>query len=157
MNEYDINRDIEIDSYNLEAECITMASTYYKYAEMNRQAKSLVSEKADNVKVVRAVRSIAIREENKDKKLTVDMVAALVDSDSQVAEANRELREAEATFDKIAVMVKSMEIKKSELDNLVKLKCNSMYVDSPARPTRDLNSETSGEYLRKSMSSVPNR
>lgn len=157
MNEYDINRDIEIDSYNLEAECITMASTYYKYTEMNRQAKSNVSEKADNVKVVQAERSIGIREENKDKRLTVDMVAALVASDPEVLQAQKELREAEATFDKISVMVKSMEIKKSELDNLVKLKCNSMYVDSPAKPTRDLNSETSGEYLRKSMSSVPNR
>lgn len=157
MTDSNIINDIEVDAYNLESECITMAATYYKYADMSRQAKALVSEKADNVKVVQAERSIAIREENKGKKLTVDLIKAMVDSDSEVLKAQKELRDAEATFDKISVMVKSLEIKKSELDNLVKLKCNSMYVDSPSRPTRNLNAETSSEYLRDSMSRVPER
>ena len=157
MSEYNIQSDIEIDYYHLKNECITMAATYYRYADMAREAKSLVSEKADNLKVVCAERSIGIREENKDKKLTVDMIKALVDSDSEVLQASKELRDAEATFDKINVMVKSLEIKKAELDNLVKLNCNTNYVENPSKPTKDLNAETSSEYLRGSMNKVPTR
>lgn len=159
MNEFNINQDIEVDNYNLESECITMAATYYKYAEMAREAKSLVSEKADNVKVVIAERTIAIRESlaQSGVKTTEGMITSNVEVDLDVRQAKKDLRDAEATFDKLSVMVKSMEIKKSELDNLVKLKCNSMYVDSPSRPTKDLNAETSSEYLRNSMSRVPTR
>ena len=49
-----------------------------------------------------------------------------------------------------------LEIKKSELDNLVKLKCNSMYVDSPSKPTRDIKTELGTENMRRGMTPLPN-
>lgn len=162
MSEYNIESDITIDSYNLENECISMASTYYRYADLAREAKSLVSEKADNVKVVRAERAIAIREycassDYNGVKVTEGVITAMVEKDPDVLAANKELRDAEATFDKLSVMVKSMEIKKGELDNLVKLKCNGTYVDNMTKPTKNLNAEASSEYLRNSMSRVPTK
>ena len=156
MDNYDIESDVEIDRYNLEAECLTMSATYYKYAEMSRDAKAIVSEKRDNLKVVIAERSISIREENASKKLTVDLVKAMVDCDSEVVKAMKEVRDAEATYDRISVMVSALEIKKSELDNLVKLKCNSMYVDSPSKPTRDIKTEMGTENMRRGMTPLPN-
>lgn len=156
MDNYNIETDVEIDRYNLEAECLTMSATYYKYAEMSRDAKAIVSEKRDNLKVVTAERSIGIREENSAKKLTVDMVKAMVDCDSEVVKAMKEVRDAEATYDRISVMVSALEIKKSELDNLVKLKCNSMYVDSPSKPTRDIKTELGTENMRRGMTPLPN-
>lgn len=155
MTDYNIINDIDIDYYNLKSECITMASTYYKYADMAREAKRIVSEKERSVKIVRAERSIKIREENRDKKLTVDLVNAMVECDSEVCKAEQEVLDAEATYDKINVMVKSLETKKAELDNLVKLNCNSNYVENQSKTTRDLNAETSSEYLRNSMHKVP--
>lgn len=157
MNDYNIAQDITIDQYNLDGECLTMAAIYYKYADSSREAKTLVSEKTDNVKVVCAERTIGIREENSDKKLTVDMVNAMVEKDPAVIQAKKELREAEAVFDRISVMVKSLEIKKSELDNLVKLKCNSMYVDSPSKPTRDIQAQVGSDYMRHNMTPLPNK
>ena len=154
--DYDIQSDVEINQYQLENECISMASTYYKYADMAREAKSLVSEKSDMVKVITAERSIAIREENKDKKLTVDLVQAMVNSDSEVVKAMRELRDAEATYLRLSAAVSSLEIKKSELDNLVKLRCNAMYVDSPSKPTRDIKNEEMSNFNRRSMTPLPN-
>ena len=155
----DIKSDVEIDQYNLEAECITMSSTYYNYADMAREAKALVSEKTDMLKVIQAERNIAIREQcaNEGKRVTEDIIKSMVQCDADVVNAMKELRDATATFDRISVGVKALEIKKSELDNLVKLRCNSSYVDNVAKPTKDLNNETSSDYLRNSMNRVPER
>lgn len=153
----DIKSDVEVDQYNLEAECITMSSTYYNYADMAREAKALVSEKTDMLKVIQAERNIAIREHcaNEGKKVTEDIVKSMVQCDADVINAMKELRDATATFDRISVGVKALEIKKSELDNLVKLRCNSSYIDNVAKSTKDLNNETSSDYLRNSMNRVP--
>lgn len=153
----DIKSDVEVDQYNLEAECITMSSTYYNYADMAREAKALVSEKTDMLKVIQAERNIAIREQcaNEGKRVTEDIIKSMVQCDSDVVKAMKELRDATATFDRISVGVKALEIKKSELDNLVKLRCNGAYVDNVAKPTKDLNNETSSDYLRNSMNRVP--
>ena len=153
----DIKSDVEVDQYNLEAECITMSSTYYNYADMAREAKALVSEKTDMLKVIQAERNIAIREQcaNEGKRVTEDIIKSMVQCDPDVVNAMKELRDATATFDRISVGVKALEIKKSELDNLVKLRCNSSYIDNVAKPTKDLNNETSSDYLRNSMSRVP--
>jgi len=155
----DIKSDVEVDQYNLEAECITMSSTYYNYADMAREAKGLVSEKTDMLKVIQAERNIAIREHcaNEGKKVTEDIIKSMVQCDSDVVKAMKELRDATATFDRISVGVKALEIKKSELDNLVRLRCNGAYVDNVAKPTKDLNNETSSDYLRNSMNRVPER
>jgi len=152
-----IQSDIEIDQYHLENECITMSSTYYNYADIAREAKSIVSEKADALKVIQAERNIAIREQcaNEGKKVTEGIIASMVQSDSEVVNAMKELREAEATFDRINVGVKALEIKKSELDNLVKLRCNGNYVDNVAKPTRDIKNETISQYNQRTLTPLP--
>lgn len=160
MNEqdYNIQSDIEINQYQLENECITMSSTYFKYADMVREAKADVSICADNLKVVTAERSIAIREflSNSGKRVTEGIIESTVQSDGEVKIAMQKLREATATYERLNVAVKALEIKKSELDNLVKLRCNSMYVDSPSKPTRDIKNETMTEYNRRTMTPLPN-
>lgn len=154
----DIKSDVTVDEYHLESECITMSSTYYNYADMAREAKALVSEKADMLKVIQAERNIAIREQcsNEGKRVTEGIIASMVQSDSEVVNAMKELREAEATFDRLNVGVKALEIKKSELDNLVKLRCNGNYVDNVAKPTRDIRSEGISDYNRNTMTPLPN-
>jgi hypothetical protein len=158
QQDYNIQSDIEINQYQLENECITMSSTYFKYADMAREAKADVSFCADNLKVVTAERNIAIREDlaNSGQKITEGIITSTVQSDGEVKIAMQKLREAEATYERLNVAVKALEIKKSELDNLVKLRCNSMYVDSPSKPTRDIKNETMTEYNRRTMTPLPN-
>ena len=136
----DIKSDVTVDEYHLESECITMSSTYYNYADMAREAKALVSEKTDMLKVIQAERNIAIREQcaNEGKRVTEDIIKSMVQCDPEVVNAMKELRDATATFDRISVGVKALEIKKSELDNLVKLRCNGAYVDNVAKPTQEI-------------------
>ena len=50
--DYNIQSDIEINQYQLENECITMSATYYRYADLAREAKSEVSYCIDNLKIV---------------------------------------------------------------------------------------------------------
>ena len=155
----DIKSDVEIDQYHLESECITMSSTYYNYADMAREAKSVVSEKADMLKVIQAERNIAIRENcaNEGKRVTEDIIKSMVQCDSEVINAMKELREAEATFDRINVGVKALEIKKSELDNLVKLRCNGAYVDNVAKPTQEIKDETITHFNQRTQTPLPQR
>lgn len=155
--DFNFESDISIDQYNLESECISMASTYYRYADASREAKSIVSEKADFLKITSAERNIAIREAaaTNHEKVTEGIIASRVQSDPQVVQAMKDLREAESTYNRLSAAVSALEIKKSELDNLVKLRCNSMYVDSPAKPTRDIKTEYRSEYNRQNMTPLP--
>lgn len=156
--EFDIENDMTIDRYNLDKECLTMASTYFKYADEVRKAKTLSSEKADYVKVILAERSIAIRENASQtgQKLTEGLVTSMLDCDEEVIEARKEWREAEATYNRLNVALSALEIKKSELDNLVKLYCNSMYVNTSSKGDKNLENDLQSDYNRKSMNPLPN-
>jgi len=155
--DYDIQNDITIDQYHLEKECITMAGTYFRYADLAREAKSTVSEKSDLVKVITAERSIAIRESltNDGVRITEGIMKSAVEADLDVRQAMKELREAEATYLRLSAAVAALEIKKSELDNLVKLRCNSYYVENASKPTADIASESQSMYNRHTMTPLP--
>ncbi len=157
MDDFNIQSDVTIDHVHLVNECISMSSTYYSYADMARQAKAVVSEKSDTLKVIQAERNISIREQcaNEGKKVTEGIITSMVQSDSEVVNAMKELREAEATWERINVAVKSLEIKKSELDNLVKLRCNGDYIDNAAKPTRDIKNEEMSNFNRNRMTPLP--
>ena len=155
----DIKSDVTIDKYHLESECITMSSTYYNYADMASEAKTLASDKKDALKVIQAERNIAIREQcaNEGKRVTEDIIKSMVQCDPDVVNAMKELREAEATFDRLDVGVKALEIKKAELDNLVKLRCNGAYVDNVAKPTQEIKDETISHFNQRTQTPLPQR
>ena len=157
--DFDIENDVSIDQYQLDSECITMAATYYKYADAAREAKSIASEKADYIKIIMAERNIAIREEcaNSGAKVTEGIITSKVQSDPQVVQAMKEYREAEATYARLAAMVSSLEIKKSELDNLVKLRCNSVYVENTMKPTTDIQTDIISERNQNNMTPLPKK
>ena len=144
--------------YNLDKECLTMAATYHSYADVLADAETLVSEKKDNLKVVLAEANISIRENcaSEGKKVTESIVAAMVDTHPSVIAARKELRDAEATRLRLDAAVTSLQIKKAELDNLIKRSCNNNFVDNPAKPTRDFQTELGSEQMRRTMNPVPN-
>lgn len=155
--DFDIQNDITIDQYHLDGECITMAATYFKYADAAREAKTDVSEKADYLKVISAERNIAIREELSGGKITEGIIASKVACDPEVVKAMQELREAEATYARLNAMVSSLEIKKSELDNLVKLRCSTSYVENSMKPTTDVQTDMVSERNQNGMTPLPKK
>ena len=159
IEDYNIKSDVEIDRYHLEEECITISSTYRNYGEIASDARTLVTEKEDMLKVVRAERNIAIREQcaAEGKKVTEGIISSMVDCDSEVVKAMKELREAKATSDRLNVGVKSLEMKKAELDNLVKLRCNGNYVDNTVKPSYGTGNDDMSRFNRQSMTPLPSR
>ena len=157
--DFNVESDISIDPYNLESECISMASTYYNYRDAAGDAKNAVSYQADLLKIISAERNIAIREAaaTNHEKVTEGIITSRVQSDPQVVQAMKDLRDAESTYNRLSAAVSALEIKKSELDNLVKLKCNAMYVDSLTKPTRDVSNETISNYNRQTLTPLPNK
>lgn len=140
--EFDIEKDLSINKLNLDAECLSHASLYFKYADACSDAKTEVSNKKDMLKATLASREIAIRANLAESgvKATEALVTAKVTSDEEVLRAQKELREAEATWAKLQVAVDAMDTRRSELDNLVKLYCAGFYASNDARgygETRD--------------------
>lgn len=122
--EFDFEKDLSINKFRLEEECLSHSSIYFRYAEAQAQAKTRVAKAKDNLELVKAERSVAIREKlSKSGKVTEAMISSNILKDEEVLEATNKLRKAEDISAKLDVAVKAFEHRKSELDNLVKLYC----------------------------------
>lgn len=119
----DIGKDLTIDKYHLDEECVSQASLYWEYSEACAQAKQEMGDIADRVKVTLAACQMHLREEANQKgtKLTEATVSAMVDIDTEVVAIRAAYRQAEATYLKMQVAVQALDTKRSELDNMVKL------------------------------------
>ena len=157
FEDFDIQTDLSINRFQLDLEAISLPSIYFRYSDAVREAKEMVSEKKDKLEAVLAERNIAIREEcsQSGKKVTEASVTALVNSDPQVLDAKKELREANAIFGRLQVAVSALEVKKNGIDNLVKLYCNAYYANKGESPNSDFKSDMVGAEMRKKMRPVP--
>lgn len=151
---FDIERDLEINPFKLNEECVSHAGLYYKYAEACADAKAEVGQAKDNLSVVIAERSLAIRKRCSDEKIktTESIISAMVDSDGEVVEAKDKLREVEGIFAKLQVAVNAMDTRRSELDNLVKLSVSNYYASSDTKVSDESESDSAiSREIRKSM------
>lgn len=127
--EFDFEKDLSINKYRLDEECLSHSSLYFRYAEAQQEAKNKVSRAKNNLELIQSERNLAIREElaKKGTKSTESMVDKLVASDEIVLKAKNKVIEAENIYSRLSVAVQAFEHRKSELDNLVKLYCSGYY------------------------------
>ena len=120
---FNFEKDISINKYKLDEECLSHATLYFNYADACAQAKLAVNRANDKLSLVRAETNILIRDDysKKGAKFTEALVTSEVEKSEAVIEAKDELREAEETYARLQVAVQAMEARKAELDNLVKL------------------------------------
>lgn len=156
--DFNIEQDLSINRYQLDLEAISLPSIYFRYSDAVREAKEIVSEKKDMLDAVLAERNIAIREQcaNSGTKVTEGIISAMVNSDSQVLDAKKELREAMATHGRLQVAVSALETKRNEIDNLVKLYCSAYYTNKDVQPNSDFKDDMIAHDLRKGTRSIPN-
>ena len=152
--ELDFEKDISINKYRLDEECLSHAGIYARYLSAQADADTAVSRAKDNLELVKAERYDIIKAgfEKKQVKATIPMLEKAVSSDEEVVEAKNALREAEDVLAKLTVAVKAFEHRRSELDNLVKLYCAGYYSmptgnDSGSRPTA--NEQVSKDMRKK--------
>jgi hypothetical protein len=118
-------KDLSINKYKLDVECLTNSVLYYRYSEMTADAKNQVGVLADNLKLKMGEANIAIRNRftKKEIKFTEAVINAEVEKDETVIAAREELREAELNLSRLQAGVSAFEHRKSQLDNVVRLYC----------------------------------
>ena len=153
-NEDDFQKDLSINKYKLDEECISHASRYAFYAEACAVAKTGVSEAKDKLEYVMAEANIRIRKNLTDsgQKFTEAMVASMLTMDSEVEKVKAELREAETTFGRLQVAVNAMDARRSELDNLVKLYVAGYYSVADGAGVKKSINENVASDIRRNLS-----
>lgn len=152
-NEFDFEKDLSINKFKLDEECLSHSSIYFRYAEAQQEAKTEVSKADDNLKLTLAEREVTIRKAFADAgtKVTESLISANVERDEEVLQAKRKLRKAQDIFNKLTVAVQAFEHRKSELDNLVKLYCSGYY-STPNNDNKKNNAnEQASRQIRKNL------
>lgn len=150
--EMDFEKDISINKYKLDEECLSHSAVYSRYASAQAEAKTAVSKAKDNLELIESERGLAIRDAlvKAGNKVTEAMINSALISDKEVIEAKNELRQAEEVYAKLGVAVQAFEHRKSELDNLVKLYCSGYFsvptINAGAR--KNINEQTADAVRR---------
>lgn len=153
-NEFDFEKDLSINKYKLDEECLSHSNLYFRYAEACITAKGKVSKADDNLKLVMAEQNIAIRKSYTDSgiKFTEALITSELEKDVKVIEAKENLRNVQNIYARLQVAVSAMETRRSELDNLVKLYCAG-YFSTPAvnNATKEDVNEQTARTIRKNL------
>jgi hypothetical protein len=152
--ELDFDKDLSIDKFKLDAECVSHSGIFYRYLELQAEAKNQVGILADALKLKMGEANINIRNNfiKKEVKFTEAVIASEVEKDDDVIAAREELRDAELTLARIQAGVLAFEHRKSQLDNLVKLYCSG-YWSTPTSggKQRDTINDQAARDVRKGL------
>jgi hypothetical protein len=143
-NELNFEKDLSINKYKLDDECLTHSVLYYRYSEMAADAKNQVGVLADNLKLKMGEANIAIRNRftKKEIKFTEAVINAEVEKDETVIAAREELREAELNLSRLQAGVSAFEHRKSQLDNVVRLYCAGYFsIPSSGKAKESINDQ----------------
>lgn len=161
MEDIDFQKELSINKYRLDEECLSHSSKYAYYAEAQALAKSEVAKAKDNLEYVYAEANLRIRAdyEKQGKKVTEALIASTIALDEEVIDAKKKVREAEEIYNRLSVAVQAMDTRRSELENLVKLYCagyfSNVVPDKAENTRRNINEQTSSD-LRKSLNKERN-
>ena len=127
--ELDFERDLSINKFKLDMECVSHASMYFRYAEAAQQAKARVGELEDKLKLITAEQNIAIRNDfiKQGTKFTESVIDAELTKDERVRKAREQLRNAQTEAATMSVAVSAFDHRKGQLDNLTRLYCSGYW------------------------------
>jgi len=152
--ELNFEKDLSIDKYKLDEECVSHSVFYYRYSEMEADAKNQVSILTDNYKLKMSEVNIETRNSfiKKDTKFTEAVINAEVEKNDTVIEAKEELREAELNLARLQAGVRAFEHRKSQLDNVVRLYCAGYFsVPANSGKSRDTINEQASKDARAGL------
>lgn len=148
----DFQKDIMINKYKLDEECLSHSSLYSAYALAQADAKAELAKAKDHLELVTSEVNLEIRKELSDsgQKVTEATIASYLVIDKRVKNAKAEVREAEEVYSRLSVAVSAMETRRSELDNLVKLYCAGYFSTVGGAGKNNINEQTSND-VRKNL------
>lgn len=133
--EQNIDLDVQIDPDELDIEWLEFANNYYRYSEaaIRQQTKIKVAERTFDQYKAQTDKDIRAGAKEKGEKITEAAIANLILLDEGYDEAHDAWLEAKALWEQAQNKAKSMDRKKSSLENLVKL-MSMDYFSSPIDP-----------------------
>ena len=147
-------KDLAIDKYRLDEECLSHSGVYAYYAESQASAKMELTRAKDNFEFITAEANLRIRKEyaEKGEKFTEAVISSQISMDEKVNESKRNLREKEEIYYQLTVAAQAMETRRSELDNLVKLYCAGYFstVKADGNVRKGINEQVSAD-IRKNL------
>ena len=148
----DFQKELSINKYKLDEECLSHSSRYAYYAEACAVAKTEVSRAKDRLDLTEAEQreAIRVRMDKDGLKPTIPMLDSAIIRDEKVIKAKAELREAEEVYNRLQVAVNAMDARRSELDNLVKLYVAGYFSTVDAGNRKSVNEQTSND-IRKNL------
>lgn len=155
-SKFDFEKDLSINKFKLDEECISHSSIYFRYAEAQQEAKVELSKAKNNLELIEAEANINIRAEliKNGVKFTEALITSYLAKDDSVKEAKEQAVKAEEVYSKLSVAVTAMEHRKSELDNLVKLYASGYFSVSNGSPeSKKSITEQAERTVRKNLNS----
>lgn len=152
-NDDDFQKDLSINKFKLDEECISHPSIYGYYAEAQAQAKVEVSYLKDALELVESEANLRIRQNfaTAGQKVTEGVIACTLAQDKEVMDAKARLRDAEKLYGRLTVAVNALDVKRSELDNLVKLYCAGYFSAPSASGARENINGMTEKSIRKGL------
>lgn len=153
MEDFDFEKDLSINKFKLDEECMSHPSIYFKYADAQREAKNEVSRLKDKLELVKAEQNTKIRDEltKAGTKVTEALINAELAKNNKVQIITEKLRTAEDVYAKLSVAVQAFEHRKSELDNMVKLYCSGYFSTVGNSGSKNDITEQTQKTIRKNM------
>ena len=148
--ELDFEKDLGINKYKLDEECLSHSVLYYRYGELLADAKNEVGVLTDALKLKMGEANTGIRNRfiQKDQKFTEAVITSEVEKDTGVIEAREDLRKAELTYARLQAGVSAFEHRKSQLDNLVKLYVSGYFSTPSPGGTKETINDQAGKDAR---------
>lgn len=144
-------KDITINKYKLDEECLSHSARFAYYAEACAVAKTNVAKAGDNLKLVMAEANLRIRKNYAEngQKFTEAVIASELEIDKDVLNAKEQVRDTEEIYSRLQVAVQAMDARRSELDNLVKLYVAGYFSTADSGSTKkSINEQTSNDVRR---------
>ena len=129
--EYDYEKDVKINEFELEKEWLNQPNLYMKYAEACAQAEAEMLEAHEAIKVRRSELIQECKEDN--PKATAPEIEAYYRTDDEHKELKTKWIEAQHNFRILEAAVKSLYMRKSALENLVRMSLSGYYGE-PSSP-----------------------
>jgi len=124
----DFTDDIRINRFKLDEENEIQSSLHSYYGSQQVEAEKEWKEAKDNLDLVYAQRDIHYRKNPPDDiKVTEATAKSLVEADAEVQKAKEKLRVAEHALNTLNMGLKSIDMKRSALNNLTELFTKDYY------------------------------
>ena len=149
--ERDLNQDVKINRFKLEEECEMHPSIYNYYSELEAEQISKINKLELKLKFISGEVELELRKKPpEDMKVTNDTIKALLATNKKINDLEMQIANENTILLHLKSAVKSLEHKKSELNNLVSL-YQSQYFSKPTGHRKDTNEDNYRKDVKQNL------